>query len=169
MWKRPSAIGVDIGIKLYLFAVENPDEFLSNKTVKLKLKEIGPIVYKKVTRQEDIVFHNENSTMSFSTVFDMVFDEERNEPGILNRTITLVNPMLLAIAATASNMFFARIAFNLIAQNDHVFLNRTIYEVLWNNSSPIFDFIKQIPFATPTKNAGIMFNVSLFCESLFLH
>ncbi|XP_055854275.1 platelet glycoprotein 4-like [Episyrphus balteatus] len=158
MWRHPSASGIDIGIKTYLFAVQNPYEFLSNESTKLKLEEIGPIVYKKILRQENIRFHKENSTMTFTSVYDIVFDEERSETGILNQTITVVNPMLLGFAAMAHDMFLARLAFNMIAEDDDVFLNRTVYELLWNNSSPIFDFVKKIPFAAPRENAGILHN-----------
>ncbi|XP_055921503.1 lysosome membrane protein 2-like [Eupeodes corollae] len=167
MWRHPSASGVDIGIKMYLFAAENPYEFLSNSSAKLKLKEIGPIVYKKILRQENIKFHNENSTMTYSSVFDIVFDEERTAAGILNQTITVVNPMLLGFAAMAHDMFLARMAFNMIAQDDDVFLNRTVYELLWNNSSPIFDFVKKIPFASPRENAGILFNSFYPSDNIF--
>ncbi|XP_055918292.1 uncharacterized protein LOC129950374 [Eupeodes corollae] len=155
-WRNPS--NVKIAIKLNLFAVENPTEFLADNNVKLKLKEIGPIYYKKIMNQEDIVFHEEDSTMSYSTVYRLEFVEEMNEPGILNKTITIINPVILGLAAMIHDQFLAKVAFDFLADKDHVFINRTVYEALWNSTSPMLEIVKQIPFAAARPNAGIMFN-----------
>lgn len=155
-WKNPSSY--NIAIRLYLFAVENPIEFLNNPNAKLKLKEIGPIYYKKIMHQEDIVFHEENSTMSYSTVYRLEYVEEMNEPGILNKSITIINPVMLSAAAMIHDNFLAKVAFDLVVDKDHVFLNRTVHQVLWNNTSPMLEMVKQIPFAAPRPNAGIMYN-----------
>ncbi|XP_055854253.1 lysosome membrane protein 2-like [Episyrphus balteatus] len=155
-WRNPSS--VEIAVKLYLFAVENPTEFLANPEAKLKLKEIGPIYYKKIMTQEDIVFHDEDSTMSYTTVYRLEYIEEMNEPDILNKTITTINPVLLGLAAMIHDQFIAKIAFDFLASKDHVFLNKTVYEALWNSTSPMLEMVKQIPFAAPRPNAGIMYN-----------
>lgn len=155
-WRNPN--NVNIGVKVYLFTVENPTEFLTNKTAKLKLKEIGPIYYKKIMRQEDVVIYDENSTMSFSTAYRLEFIEEMNEPGILNKTVTIVNPIVMGVAAIIHDHFLAKLAFDFLANKDNVFLNCTVYEVLWNITSPMLELVKQIPFAVPRPNAGYMFN-----------
>jgi len=41
MWQKPN---VDVYLKIYIFNITNPIEFLSGKE-KLKLQEIGPYVY----------------------------------------------------------------------------------------------------------------------------
>lgn len=67
---------------IYLFAVTNPNEFLSGQDDKLKLKEIGPIKYREHLNHEDVVFHKENHTISYTVVRRLEFIGDN--PSILN-------------------------------------------------------------------------------------
>lgn len=59
-WLNPTA---DVRLNVYIFTVENAAEFLSGTDSKIKIKEIGPIVYREYLQHRDVVFHK-NSTLS---------------------------------------------------------------------------------------------------------
>jgi scavenger receptor class B, member 1 len=87
-WKNPIP---EIKMKTYVFTVENGDAFLNGTDEKLRFKEIGPIVYKEQLLHKDIVFHPENSTLSYTVIRIPIFKPDENEPGILNKTILVPN------------------------------------------------------------------------------
>uniref|UniRef100_A0A1B0DID5 Uncharacterized protein n=1 Tax=Phlebotomus papatasi TaxID=29031 RepID=A0A1B0DID5_PHLPP len=86
-WKKPDPI---VRLRVFIFEVINHEEFLQGDEM-LKLQQIGPIVYRENIVHENITFHPENDTMSFTAVRTVEFLEEENEPGILNRTIIIPN------------------------------------------------------------------------------
>lgn len=170
-WKSPQS---PLIVKVYLFGVNNSEAFLNGTDSKLKLEEVGPIIYHSHIKQKDIVFE-EDSTLSFTTENDFQFAEDENTPGILNRTLTIPNSMILGISAIIKDNldnFLARGSFNIMIANtnDKIFLNRTVYEILWNLTSPTLENIKNhIPKSlVPRPNAGFLYNVSvLFPTSNF--
>lgn len=91
MWVKPSP---EVRLNLYIFTAENAEAFLNGTDDKLRLKEIGPIVYREHLEHTDVVFHP-NSTMSYTAVRNLEFLEDENEPGILNRTIYVANFVVL--------------------------------------------------------------------------
>lgn len=91
MWLKPSPV---IRLNLYIFTAQNADAFLNGTDAKLRLKEIGPIVYREHLEHADVVFHP-NSTLSYTAVRRLEFLEDENEPGILNRTIFVPNFVIL--------------------------------------------------------------------------
>lgn len=60
LWLNPQP---EILLKAYIFTVENAKEFLSGADSKIKLKEIGPIVYREHLQHQNVV-HHDNSTLS---------------------------------------------------------------------------------------------------------
>lgn len=86
-WKTPTP---EVTLKVFIWNVTNPDEFLSGQDEKLKVDEIGPVVFLEILTHTDVVF-NENSTLSYIASKKIVFQEDRNEPGILNKTIVVPN------------------------------------------------------------------------------
>lgn len=90
-WVIPSP---EVRLSVYIFSVENPDAFLNGTDEKLKLIEIGPIVYREHLHHKNVVFH-ENSTLSYTAARRVEFLEDQNEPGILDRYIYVPNFVLL--------------------------------------------------------------------------
>lgn len=84
----------EVRLRVFIFEAENPNEFLNGTDHKLRLKEIGPIVYREHLHHKDVVFH-ENSTLSYTAARRIEFLEDQNEPGILNRTILVPNFVVL--------------------------------------------------------------------------
>ncbi len=60
LWLNPQP---EVRLNVYIFTVENADEFMSGTDSKIKIKEIGPIAYREYLEHRDVVFH-ENSTIS---------------------------------------------------------------------------------------------------------
>lgn len=87
LWRDPQPI---VTMKLWFWNVTNPQEFLSGVDDKLKIKEVGPIVYREILKHRNVTFHD-NSTMSYTAVNQVVLLEDQNEPGILNKTFITPN------------------------------------------------------------------------------
>lgn len=90
-WVIPSP---EVRLSVYIFSVENPDAFLNGTDEKLRLIEIGPIVYREHLHHQNVV-HHENSTLSYTAARRVEFLEDLNEPGILDRHIYVPNFVLL--------------------------------------------------------------------------
>lgn len=91
LWVVPSP---EVRLSVYIFSVENPDAFLNGTDDKLRLIEIGPIVYREHLHHKNVVFHD-NSTLSYTAARRVEFLEDQNEPGILDRRIYVPNFVLL--------------------------------------------------------------------------
>lgn len=62
-WKIPEP---EVLLKAHIFNITNSVEFIAGRDKKLKLQEIGPIVFREILEHSDIEFHEENSTMSYT-------------------------------------------------------------------------------------------------------
>ncbi|XP_015601972.1 scavenger receptor class B member 1 isoform X2 [Cephus cinctus] len=71
IWQTPP---IDIYIKVYIFNITNPTEFLNGEE-KLKVQEIGPYVYKEILKNENVTW-NDNGTMSYTPRRTVVYVPE---------------------------------------------------------------------------------------------
>lgn len=161
-WREPP---VPVKITTYMFAVTNHKEFLDGIENKLRIEEVGPIVYKRYIKQKDIVF-DVNSTLSFTTEYEDFFDEESSAPGILNKTIIIPSPVALTVASIFNSqvdLVFVRRMYTFLLEKllDDIFLNRTVYDCLWNLNTPVLNTVKLASkFLIRRDNAGMLSNVS---------
>lgn len=134
-WKNPEP---EILLNVYLFNITNREDFIAGKDAKLKLQEIGPIVFQELAENSDIVWHEENSTMSYTVTRRLVFKESANIEGILNQTIFAPN-MALSAASYVSNSFFLRHSLNvlLLSYSTPPVVSATIYNYLFNLTDPV--------------------------------
>lgn len=161
MWLQPDPI---VRMSIRIFTVLNVDAFLSGRAERMQLQEIGPIVYREHLRHDDVVRHPENSTMSYTAVRWLEYLENENEPGMMNRTITVPNFALLSAASMfADASIFTKIAFKTLKMStgDTAFINITVHDYLWNYRSKLVSSAKVlVPFMVPVENAGILAIVS---------
>lgn len=162
LWKDPP---LPMYTKTYAFNVTNSERFLKGLDTHLQLEEVGPFFYYKYPKQHDVVFNDENSTLSYTTTYDVEYPEELNVPGLLNQTIIVPNMLLLTIASFVHehvNNFFTRSAINMLMVNEPLFVNKTIYQFLWDNTSPLVELVKPLIPSTlfPRTNIGMLHNVS---------
>lgn len=71
--------------------MSNPDQFLDGTDDVLKVKQVGPIVYREWLRHENVVFHKHNNSMTYTVIRKLEYKEELNEPGMLNKSIIVTN------------------------------------------------------------------------------
>ncbi|XP_059610595.1 scavenger receptor class B member 1-like isoform X2 [Phlebotomus argentipes] len=158
-WKHPQPI---VRLRMFIFEVINHEEFLRGDEV-LRMRQVGPIVYREHVTHENITFHPENDTMTFTAVRSVEFLEEENEPGILNRTIIVPNLAVLAMASRLSDSaFFMKIGYNMILRRsgDTVFQNTTVYKYLWDMDGNLMRLgEKLVPFMVPVDNYGVLHNL----------
>lgn len=86
-WKNPKP---EVTLRVFIWNVTNGDAFMRGDDDKLKMQEVGPVVFVEYLKHSDIYF-NENSTLSYLASKKIVFQEDRSEPGILNKTIYVPN------------------------------------------------------------------------------
>lgn len=102
LWLNPEP---EVLVRMYIFNITNPDEYINGTDDKLRLQEIGPISYQEILTHTDVVF-NENSTLSYTATKKLVFREDLNEPGILNKSVTVSN-----LATLVSNFVLLKTIF----------------------------------------------------------
>lgn len=158
-WQNPEP---EVLLKTYIFNITNSAEFISGKDKKLKLQEIGPIIFQEILEHKDIEFHKENSSLSYTVVRKLVYKESANIKGILNETVVVPNMASLSGCSYVADNFFLRNSFNtlLILYGTRPVVNTTIYNYFFNLTDPVLEFTKNIvPFLVPTKDTGILQNV----------
>lgn len=135
LWKNPVP---EVLLKVYIFNVTNALDFIEGRDKKLKLQEIGPIIFQEVLEHKDIEFHDDNSTMSYTVSRRIVYKESANVKGILNETVCVVN-MALGAASYVSGNFFLRRSYNLFLRSlqTQPIVNTTIYNYFFNMTDPI--------------------------------
>ncbi|XP_053686455.1 scavenger receptor class B member 1-like [Sabethes cyaneus] len=157
-WKNTSDVLVTC--KIYVFSVTNEQRWMEGLEDRLNFEEVGPITYRETLDHLDIIFHANNSTMSYNSHRQLVFMPELNVDGILNKTITVPNIAVLGMAAKLQNSSsFVKWGYRLIlsSSGDNVFINTTIYNYLWNLTSPIMKSARKIvPFMVPLENIGVL-------------
>lgn len=153
-WEYPSAGR----LKCFFFDFKNLESFLNGTDAKIEVEEVGPASFIVGMKHSNITHHPENSTISYRKLryHSLVFDEEASAPGILNRTLTVPNYIILATAAKLqSKFFFVKSSLNVISAGDSVFLKRTPYELLFNFSSPTLNRLSRVDFSVD-RNAGFL-------------
>ncbi|XP_055385342.1 lysosome membrane protein 2-like [Condylostylus longicornis] len=146
-WKNPKHIP---RIYVHVYTIENPYNFKEGIDKKLKLKQLGPIVYGYKAQQKDVVFEDDG-TLSYTTVREFEFLKEESEPGIMNKTITIVNPAMIILAAKSGR--------HILQHFENIYLNNTVYHILWNGSTKFTNLIKSgFSYLLPTDNFGLLYN-----------
>ncbi|XP_055631129.1 scavenger receptor class B member 1 isoform X2 [Toxorhynchites rutilus septentrionalis] len=157
-WQNTSDVLVTC--RIYVFSVTNRQRWLDNLDDRLKFEEIGPITYRETLDHLDVVFHENNSTISYNSRRQLLFMPDHNEDNILNKTITVPNIAVLAMAAKLQrSSSLVKWAFRLIlsGSGDDVFVNTTVQNYLWNMTSPVIQHAKKIvPFMVPMENIGVL-------------
>ncbi|XP_055921502.1 scavenger receptor class B member 1-like [Eupeodes corollae] len=154
LWAHPEPI---VYCRVYVFTALNGDAFLNGTDKKLKMKELGPILFREHLEHNDIV-HHENSTLSYTARRYLEFLPEKNEPGILDQYIVVPNIILLGmVEKLADSMFTTKIPFNMISRSDKLFVNMTINNYFWNFTTPALQLVdKYLPFLVPVDNGGTL-------------
>ncbi|KAF7267371.1 hypothetical protein GWI33_019380 [Rhynchophorus ferrugineus] len=148
----------EVILRVYLFNVTNSQRFLSGIDKKLKVQEVGPIVYKENLVHSNPVF-NDNGTLTYTAKRTVTFLPERNTIS-LNTSIIMPNVALLLIPAYFHDTtMFLKLGINVLMKtyNSKPFIETTIDNYLWNITDRILVPAEKLaPSLVPTKNVGIM-------------
>ncbi|XP_055711408.1 protein peste-like isoform X2 [Phlebotomus papatasi] len=130
MWKSPP---LDMSIEIYLFNWTNYDQF-HNHSVKPIVEELGPYVFREKPDKVNIVWHPENSTVSFGKLSVFHFDAERSK-GSLDDNITSVNIVALSAAETVRWQSYVeqkKVSLGLSLYNEELHVTKTAREFLFD-------------------------------------
>ncbi|XP_047542483.1 scavenger receptor class B member 1-like isoform X1 [Vanessa atalanta] len=102
MWKKPE---VKLYTKVYLFNITNADDYMSGKDDKIKVKEVGPYVYREALEHSEVKF-NDNGTLSTIPRHPLIWEEELSEGNKEDDMLYLPHIALLSIANVVSQQNF---------------------------------------------------------------
>ncbi|KAJ8916567.1 hypothetical protein NQ315_000211 [Exocentrus adspersus] len=169
----------EVLLKVYLFNVTNAEEFLNGTEPKLRLAEVGPIVYREKLTHTNPTF-NDNGTFTYTANRTAIYLPELNTID-LNATVVMPNLGVLLVPAYLYDApFFTKIGVNLMMHSlkSEPFIKTTVYNYLWNVTDPLLDLAQSLaPNLVPTKNMGILNkiyeeledNVTVYIGSQFGH
>ncbi|XP_034827680.1 lysosome membrane protein 2-like isoform X1 [Maniola hyperantus] len=101
-WRKPE---VKLYCRVYLFNVTNAEEYMSGQDTKIKVKEIGPFVYREALEHSNVTF-NENGTLSTIPLHPLIWEEELSEGNKEDDILYLPHIALLSIANVVSQQSF---------------------------------------------------------------
>ncbi|XP_050664665.1 scavenger receptor class B member 1-like isoform X2 [Leptidea sinapis] len=109
MWRKPE---VELYLRVYLFNITNAEDYMAGKDSKLKLKEVGPFVYREHLEHRITKF-NENGTLSAIPKHPLTWVEELSEGNKEDDILYLPHIALLSIAnVVAPQSFVTRFGLN---------------------------------------------------------
>ncbi|KAH8415904.1 hypothetical protein KR222_003516 [Zaprionus bogoriensis] len=153
-------------LKSYLFNVTNSVEFLNGTDTRLKLQQVGPIVY-EIIGFNDVLNRTEDSITYRKHRYHKIkfLPEESVSPDILNKTIVQFNSVLLGGTAKFANMMFPGMWINPLNFGEPLFLTGSIYYFLWEFSRDNLQLLSKImPLST---NCGPLYNALKEKEEVF--
>ncbi|CAH2211079.1 jg12319 [Pararge aegeria aegeria] len=101
-WQKPE---VKLYTRVFLFNITNAEEYLAGEATKVKVKEVGPFVYREALEHSNVTF-NENGTLSTIPLHPLIWEEELSEGNKEDDILYLPHIALLSIANVASKESF---------------------------------------------------------------
>lgn len=153
-------------LKSYMFNVTNAEEFLSGRDKKVKLEQIGPIVY-NIVGYNDILNRTDSSVTFRKHRYRHIefLPDESVSPDILNKTVVQFNSFLIGAAAKFAQIPFTSMAFNAVTLGEKLFMPGSVYYFLWEFTRPTLQlFSRMVPLAT---NCGTLYNALKEKEEVF--
>ncbi|XP_046615004.1 scavenger receptor class B member 1 [Neodiprion virginianus] len=129
LWEKPP---VDIYIKVYIFNITNPNEFIAG-TEKLRVEEIGPYVYQEMLENHNITW-NPNGTVSYRPKRLVYFVPEMSVGDPKDAILRVPNVPLLGVASAlhdSSSFVTVPLSGFIELLDSQTILNITAYDYLW--------------------------------------
>lgn len=128
-WKKPT---VPLYLDVYFFNWTNADDFL-DETTKPIVREVGPYRFREIRDKKNIIFNDDNSTVSYRTFSTFYFDEDGSN-GSLDDVITQLNMVAVGASAQALNMDYVKrkhVSLGLNLYNEELAISKTARELLF--------------------------------------
>lgn len=147
-------------LKSYLFNVTNAEAFINGTESRIRLQQIGPIVY-QINGYNEILNRTDDSiTYRKHRYRNVTFlPDESVSPDILNATIIQFNSVILGATAKFRNLImFPSLGFDPLNFGEELFMNGSVYYFLWEFTRPK---LKHLSYFMPlSTNCGPLYNVS---------
>ncbi|XP_023936964.1 lysosome membrane protein 2 isoform X2 [Bicyclus anynana] len=101
-WRKPE---VKLYTRIYLFNITNAEQYMSGQDTKVKVKEVGPFVYREALEHSNVTF-NDNGTLSTIPLHPLIWEEELSEGNKEDDILYLPHIALLSIANVVSQESF---------------------------------------------------------------
>ncbi|KAK4878127.1 hypothetical protein RN001_010633 [Aquatica leii] len=154
-WKTPPD---QVLLRVYIFNVTNAEEFLNGTHDKLKVQEIGPIIFREHLTHSNVTF-NANDTLSYVAKRSAIYLPDMNTID-LNSTLVVPNLPILGMASYLwDSSFVTKIGFSLLLRTleSRSIIHTSIYNYLWNFTDSILDVAQTLaPTLVPLSNMGIL-------------
>jgi len=126
-------------LKIYVFNFLNADEFLADSSVKPKLQELGPYVFKETWVKDDIEWKNDDNIIEYDQLRYFKFLPKFSN-GKLKDEVTVPNiPMIAALNAMKDGSAFLRRSIGgvLDVLEQKTFETLTVRKLLFGYSNPL--------------------------------
>ncbi|CAG9767860.1 unnamed protein product [Ceutorhynchus assimilis] len=148
----------EILLSVFVFNITNSEAFMNGTDKKIRVQEIGPIIYKEKLEHINPKV-NPNGTLSYTANRTAVFLPEMNTIN-LNDTIIVPNLGVLLIPAYFhDSSMFIKLGVNMLLRSFKAqpLVKMTIYDYLWNATDPILEPAEKLaPSLVPTRNVGLL-------------
>ncbi|PNF20583.1 hypothetical protein B7P43_G04867 [Cryptotermes secundus] len=155
LWLRPP---VNVYIKVYVFNVTNPQEFLSGRE-KLRVQEIGPYFYREILENTNVTF-NANNTVTYVPKRMVHAEPKMSLRNAHADRIIVPNVALLGMASMLHNSsVFLNFGLAALARylDSQPLLNLTVHEYLWGYEDPLVRLASTVlPNWIPFSRLGLM-------------
>ncbi|KAL3280955.1 hypothetical protein HHI36_004180 [Cryptolaemus montrouzieri] len=96
-WHRFKQLPFNLTYNVSIFEVSNAEDVI-NKGDRPNLTEKGPYVYDEIIRKVNIVFNEDNETITYQRKTELYFNQEISGPNLSeNDTVKMINPAYVAI------------------------------------------------------------------------
>ncbi|KAJ9599080.1 hypothetical protein L9F63_010440, partial [Diploptera punctata] len=158
VWVKPPIYPL---IGIYVFNYTNTEEYLAGIDEKLKVKEVGPFVYRETTEKVNVVF-NDNGTVTYQQKSTFDFVPELSGGHLPRQTrITVPNlPLLSAMSVMKDMYILTQLAFLAVAKTleTRQFVHLTAHDFFWGYDDPLFSLARTYASFThelPYKRFGL--------------
>lgn len=136
LWREPP---VNVYIKVFIFNITNAEAFLAKNDTKLRVKEVGPYVYREFLENGNITF-NANSTLTFTPKRTLRFEPDLSVGDPTVDTLIVTNIPLLGMTSMLHQSSFAtNLALSALVSylDTQPFKNISVHEFLWGYEEPL--------------------------------
>lgn len=162
LWSEPP---VRPAVRVHIFNYTNYEEYAKGEAAKLRVRDVGPYVYRETVKRVNIKFDDRDGTLSYQEHRDYKFVPEMSK-GRQSDRLTVPNlPMLGAAAMSRHSYFLTRLSVSTLftSLNARPFIQLPAHRFMWGYDDNLYELAKGVLALrneSPLDKFGIMANVS---------
>ncbi|XP_049838512.1 lysosome membrane protein 2-like [Schistocerca gregaria] len=155
-WQNPPVHPL---MRIRIFNYTNLQAYMDGEDEKLLVKEVGPYVFREISKKTDIKFGDNDTTITYRLNNTYVFVPEESN-GTLNDTVTVANmPLMTAFARMQDAGLLARLALRsgMRALQAQPFHSLTAHQLFWGYKDKLINTIQTVmgPFNPAMRNLKV--------------